>query len=61
MAAIVHPAKLRPRVQPQNTVRADELLAEFRAARLRPILSLGTIDPAYGEELVRDIRRDRDV
>ena len=61
VAALLHPEKLRRRLRTPSTIAAEKLQARLEKLRDdHPPLSRGGLEPTRAEELVRQLREDRD-
>lgn len=60
VAVILHPSKLQQRVRTPNTVAAEKLLRDFIEMQRNPPDFGEGISSERAEELVRDIRAERD-
>jgi len=61
VAVLIRPDQLRTRRAKEALRVAAELHDELQRARERPLLASGGLAPGRAEELVREIRRDRDA
>ena len=60
VAVLVKPDRLRPRRAAAVMKKAEELHQMLLAARDKPLSDGGLISREWGEELIAEIRRDRD-
>ena len=60
VAVMLHPSRLRQRVRTPSTVAADKLLRDFMEMQRNPPDFGEGISPERAEEMVRDIRAERD-